>query len=148
MAGMGAGFGDAAALTRDSDVGTTIMKMLKNCSKAEVEPLAKRRTEALQRKWRGENVPMEELLPGFDADTNWADIRMQFPALIAGPARYHRSFAVAKLVEHDDWKSRKLTQLIRSSNAGCETDGECIRIPLSASNHNLGARIVNQLQEW
>lgn len=148
MAGMGAGFGDAVSLTCDCDVGTTIIKMLKYCSKAKVDLLAKRRTEALQRKWRGEDVPHDELHPGFGADTNWADFTTQFPALTKGPAAYHRTFAVATIVERDYLKSRKLTQVIRSSYAGCETDGESIRIPLSASTRHLGSRIVNQMQEW
>jgi hypothetical protein len=148
MAGMGAGFGDAAILTCDSDVGTTIIKMLKYCSKAKVEPLAKRRTEALQRKWRGEDVAINELHPGFVANTNWADVTKKFPSLTKGPATYHRTFAVATIVERDDLKSRKLTQVIRSSNANCETDGESIRIPLSSSTRNLGIQIVNQMQKW
>lgn len=150
MAGMGAAFGDAASLTGndESGIGATVSQMLKNCRKAKVDPLAKCRTEASQRKWRGEDVRHEELLPGFGAETNWEDMRKPFPALNKGPAAYHRTFAVAEITERDSWKSRKVVQLTRSKYAGSESDGQVVRIPNAASVVELGATIVECLRSW
>lgn len=150
MAGMGAPCGDAASLDGDAeaDIGARIFKMLRICAKANVEPLAKRRTEALHRKWRGEDVPLDELLPSFDNATNWDSVIAPFPAIPKGPGTYHRTFAVAAVLDRDGWKSRKLTQLIRSPHAGCEENGDSIRIPISTHSKTLGSRLMSQMREW
>jgi len=150
MAGIGAAFGDAASLAghNESEVGATVSSMLENSRKAKVDPLAKQRTDALRRRWRCEEVPDEELLPGFGDDANWEDVCRPFPALQRGPGTYHRTFAVAEITERDSWKSRKLVQVIRSEYAGSETDGQVVRIPNTASTNELGARIVECLRSW
>ena len=103
MAGMGAAFGDAAVVSRhdESEIGEIVSKMLSAGRKAQVEALARRRTAALQRKWRGEDVPREELLPGFAMPSNRDEVLRQFPAVGKGPGTYHRTFAVAEIGERD-----------------------------------------------
>ncbi|TWU01039.1 hypothetical protein Pla52n_44100 [Stieleria varia] len=150
MAGVGAPCGDAAAFDGDavSEIGACVTRMLKICSKADVDPLAQRRKTALQRKWRGDDVPIDELVPGFDNATNWDDITSQYSAIAKGPGTYHRTFAVAELLERNGWKSRKLTQLVRSSHAGSEEHGESIRIPSSCSAKSLGSRLIEHMRQW
>lgn len=150
MTGVGAPCGDAAAFHGDSvgEIGDCVTRMLKICSKADVEPLAQRRKTALQLKWRGDDVPVDELVPRFDNANNWEEVTGRYPAIARGPGTYHRTFAVAELLDRDGWKSKKLTQLIRSSHAGSEEHGQSIRLPSSCSAKSLGSRLIEQMRQW
>lgn len=147
---MSAGFGNAAILAGNDEslLGGVVSKMLDVCRHAQVEPLAQRRTEALQRKWRGEDVSNEELLPGFGMQSNWDDVSRQFPAIGKGPGTHHRTFAVAQITEREGWKSRQLVQVIRSKHAACEEHGDSARIPLSVSTTKLGTLLMEHLRSW
>ena len=135
-----------AAETRK--IGRAIISMFSAGRKADVEPPSQARKDALQRKWRHEKVTPEEIRPSFDKKSNLEEVLAQFPALTKGLAAYHRTFAVAELIERDSWTSRKLVRLVRSSFASCESAAETVRLPLSLDANELGYALVEQMIEW
>lgn len=150
MAGHAAGYGNVRVLTAKdrSKIGKACLAMFTAGRKANVDRVAQARTDALHRKWRGENVSPEETHPGFAKKTNYKEVLAQFPVLTRGMGAYHQTFVVAQLVERDGWTSRRLVHLVRSSFASSESDAETLRLPVVLGAKELGEAVIEQIIAW
>jgi hypothetical protein len=151
MAGVSSAYGDAVLLFEDDIsselLGQTVCDLLATCRQANIDELANARKQALQKRWKHEQVSESELLPVSSTASNWTRITNRFPALTKGPGTYLRSFSVIEVVERNSWKSRTIIQLKKDKYRSCLSAGTERRIPLAVSNDELGRQIEHFLDE-
>lgn len=145
MAGVSSAAGDAVRLTADAPVSTLaeeIVRLLNASKGADIDAMAKRRSERLRPHRNTAAAGTREREP---LGPESVRLHALYPALARGPAALLRQFVVCTIVESERQKQRRITLEARSRHRGILTDGPCVRVPLAAKPAELGRKIIEML---
>ena len=146
--GTSRGFGEAMKLADCSAarLGKAVVKLLKECRKADVEAIKKTHEAEVEVYREQGNQAYVELVQQ-TIDSSWRQLFDQHPALAKGPGTWLRQFDAVNVIEPDKQKSRRIVRVERSKYRGSTTEGESRRVPCSRTATALGEAIIEALSE-